>query len=172
MLVFEPNPEDRVPLVVIFGTGLLGSAMKTALQRNVFYRVRNHPMDWRDRASIKLALKRVSEVNASSATRVEIIWTAGKAGFSANRDQVRDEMQTYRYAVATLGQMMERRKLPVGFSLTSSAGGLFEGQRYVDTHNHAAPQRPYQVFRTKKVPILGVVGFCGVRFLWSGLTFS
>jgi UDP-glucose 4-epimerase len=81
---------------------------------------------------------------SSPLKRIDIVWAAGRAGFAASLEELHSELDAFMDVVAWT------RFLPsvfpdsvLAFHMMSSAGGLFEGQRFVDTHATPSPLRPY-----------------------------
>lgn len=164
MLILTDNPVASSPplAVAAFGVGLIGSSVAEALQRERPLRRQICPMDW-DRPAIQadqlsfIEGELAAVLNRSAgqadglparggdpAGTVGILWSAGKAGFSSSGEETAAELSSYRAVL----QMAERlgSSFPgskVTFSLASSAGGLFEGQRAVDPASEPAPLRPY-----------------------------
>ncbi len=74
----------------------------------------------------------------------EFIWCAGRAGFTATASETDCEFGTFETVLEWVeGLAAESADTQIGFSLISSAGGLFEGQPHVDEQSPVCPRRPY-----------------------------
>lgn len=139
----------RVRIVALFGLGLIGASVRSALVKSFHPSETLLPFSWTDgtaRSEHAAAIYQTLRQIAAGAHQLEIsiVWTAGRAGFSADVASFDQEMPAFdavlRMATAALDLPGVAR---VAFHLASSAGGLFEGQVGVDTRSVAAPTRPY-----------------------------
>ncbi|MBP1750104.1 MAG: NAD-dependent epimerase/dehydratase family protein, partial [Deltaproteobacteria bacterium] len=152
VLLETTSPSSGRPLTVaIFGTGLIGSAIVSRLQASASLHKQEVPFNWTADSSIQLRQLQdvetrilngpgpnTEELTSCSKPGVglrslRIVWSAGRAGFGASHDETERELYVFRMVL----DMAERLAMqypgdPVSFYLTSSAGGLFEGQRHVD----------------------------------------
>jgi nucleoside-diphosphate-sugar epimerase len=75
---------------------------------------------------------------------LSLVWSAGNAGFHSTQEEVRMENAPF---MDTIHFVMKLRKIlePTRFDFhyISSAGGLFEGQRVINSASRPAPVRPY-----------------------------
>lgn len=138
-----------VQMIAVFGVGLIGSAIVGAIMRSGLDTMADFPLSWTDpfgRASdlvsLAAAMKKLAETQM--VRRVEVIWAAGRAGFGASQAEVENELEAFESVMQLCEQLVV--ELPTArhrLHMTSSAGGLFEGQRFVDCRSTPAPQRPY-----------------------------
>lgn len=169
MLILNWNsrsPERRAHLVPIFGVGLLGSAVRTALRAAVPAQQDFRELSWIDpvEQSVQLAAIRVrlcellqqgadgpSAKSAESDRCVQFVWSAGRAGFSATEAETRVELDSFR-SVLKLAETVvaEFPTVPVCFALLSSVGGLFENCRYVQKSTSYAVHRPYGMLKRQQ----------------------
>jgi nucleoside-diphosphate-sugar epimerase len=135
--------------IAVLGVGLVGSALVDRLRFRREMNVTWLPLDWshpgvRDRQLENIGVEVVRACGASSGGRLTWVWSAGRAGFAAGRDETGAELASFR-AVLALWRLCSD-KLPnirVRIVHFSSAGGLFEGQRQVDSRAVPLPRRPY-----------------------------
>lgn len=125
--------------ILLFGAGLLGTSILEALSLRAPLALQFYPFAWSGDHTIQLA--RI-EHDATSASRLSIVWSAGRVGFHANADDVAKELDVYRDVLRMTARLASRID-GVAFHLLSSAGGLFEGQRHVTIDAIAKPRRPY-----------------------------
>jgi len=134
-------------LIIHFGIGLIGTAVEQKFSsRDKFEKIK-FPFSW-DSDKIEFAcnslISKITEIrNNSNFEKTIIVWTAGKAGFSANEDQRNRELKDFKIIVSILKKNLQKANLPSSFILLSSAGGLFEGQRFVCEENETLPKRHY-----------------------------
>ena len=77
-------------------------------------------------------------------SRVDIVWAAGSGGFSSKTLELKPEFCAFE-TVLTLSQKLYELfpQKKACFHLISSAGGIFEGQRFVNSNSMPMPIRPY-----------------------------
>lgn len=151
----DPAP-DGVRCVAVFGVGLIGSAVVSALERASPMRRAAFPLSW-DRESLRsrelagiergivaaLAGARGSRGGVLGG-RLAFLWSAGKAGFSAREEETARELASFREVLRIAERLaLAEPELEVAFCLVSSAGGIFEGQRSVGRSSQPSPRRPY-----------------------------
>lgn len=136
---------DQAAVTVMFGLGLIGRSVVASLRRYGDCDSRTAPVDWQDAALRAAQLKDIAaSVTRIAPRRVDVVWTAGKAGFGADAAEITAEEGPFEDVVAMAEHLAIM--LPAAshaFHLMSSAGGLFEGLRMVDTDTLPAPRRPY-----------------------------
>lgn len=135
---------------VVVGLGLLGRATASALEP--FSRKINHPskpvVDWNQSQSIVDAVQ--FSIGPES-ERLELIWCAGRAGFSSADDELMAEHLVFMDVIECLAKA--HKNLAVSF--ISSAGGLYEGAG--GTHGPSdlvSPVRPYGQWKLKQEQLL------------------
>ncbi len=136
---------DQAAVTVIFGLGLIGRSVAASLLRQIDCSIRTAPVDWRDASVRAEQLRDLAEnIVRIGPRRVDVVWTAGKAGFGAGPAEVTAEEGPFTDVVAMSEYLADL--LPAAshaFHLMSSAGGLFEGLRMVGSDTLPAPRRPY-----------------------------
>lgn len=134
-------------VIVVFGVGLVGGAIAGALCRQQEAVARVLPLSWSSpvlRRSELAGLMQLLNDRRTPAARIDLVWAAGRAGFGDSRADLALETGALDDILAwgrTLKASDARPRLTV--HLISSAGGLFEGQRHVDTASVPRPLRPY-----------------------------
>lgn len=151
-------------MFAVFGAGLVGSAIVEALRRSRSYRCVPVAFDWSDAEArgaqlqrIERDLERAIEGIASGCGdgRLGVVWSAGKAGFAATPDEIQGELTSFQEVVEMARRLAAERSADVvTFTMISSAGGLFEGQRLVDRTSIPAPRRPYGRLKQRQERIL------------------
>jgi nucleoside-diphosphate-sugar epimerase len=139
MRLLQIGPEADLS-VLLFGLGLIGSTIDHALRMRFDARATDFPYSWTDRAA-RIEQRQAIRARLTGPGPVAVVWAGGKNGFAASDAEMADETallsELVDFAVA-LG-----RDRPVGFHLTSSAGGLFEGQTHCGPSSVPRPLRPY-----------------------------
>lgn len=137
-------------VIALFGTGLIGGTLLANLLKSGWQQICQLDFSWNDKSCQAAELTAIFEALAhclkvsSVDDRLDIVWSAGKAGFAASSPQLLAEDDTFKRVVdaanAFAGTFVD---LKLHFHLMSSAGGLFEGQTFVDEYSQPAPFRPY-----------------------------
>jgi hypothetical protein len=137
-------------IVALFGIGLVGGAVLNALHRHNLDLQADLDLSWGDlgkrSAELDYITQSLSELAAANGTirRIDVVWAAGRAGFSAGREELALETQALEDVIDwTNGLRVGLGNASFGFHMLSSAGGLFEGQRFVDGTSVPRPRRPY-----------------------------
>ncbi len=150
ILLTDHASRPRRDAFAVFGIGLIGSALVSALKSVAPAREERLDFDWTRpemQATQAGHLERRLEATITSATapaRIHFLWSAGRAGFLSSGEEVDPELRSFRNVLA----LAERTALrfpgvPATFCLMSSAGGLFEGQRQVTRDSLPTPAHPY-----------------------------
>jgi len=167
MILLTPCGSDSSSdgVFAVFGVGLIGTSVVQALTTRAAFRTSIVPVSWEETSDRRDQLRRLEtrlegrllecEGKDRSSYRVGIVWSAGKAGFEATTSQADRELESFR-DVLLLARRLACR-LPsemVTFALISSAGGLFEGQRFVDPASSPEARRPYGVLKLRQERLL------------------
>jgi len=143
------NKYNQPTGILHFGIGLLGTAIqKIILKKEFFEKIHfsTHPFNWQKIEDTELFLVEFFKTNAVNLSRLKelhIIWSAGKAGFSATDSQVEHQLNQFKFILHQLIAFLESKSIRPIFHLLSSGGGLFEGQTLIETNSVPNPQRPY-----------------------------
>jgi nucleoside-diphosphate-sugar epimerase len=144
-MVFCEHPTGT-PILLI-GSGLIGSAIGRMLRQRTGYTLQNVPQDWASPDPLHAALERAFHwisMQRESPQVLHVIWSAGRAGFSADQQTCDQELSAFQQVTAWCRRLPNATNTcPGRFILISSAGGLFEGQRCVAADTPATPRRPY-----------------------------
>lgn len=135
---------------VVVGLGLIGRAIAASL--SLFgaevNRGSNKSVDWNSSDSITSTIRLfVGEERGP----LELIWCAGRSGFSATDSELAVEYQVFDEVIEQL--IKTYKKLAV--SLMSSAGGLYEGSGGTQgSGDQLSPVRPYGIWKLKQEQLL------------------
>lgn len=141
MLLFAPRGRSGTQRsankqVLVFGSGLIGRAVERALLRRGHGTPVYLPFTWLDPDAQDAQLARLMPQLGAC----DLVWAAGKAGFGAAAAELAVEHRAFLRVLETcqtaLGSALR-------VHLISSAGGLYEGQCFVDEASTVAPHRPY-----------------------------
>jgi nucleoside-diphosphate-sugar epimerase len=143
-----PGLAGEEQVIALFGAGLIGSAVARAIMQEGTRSAIILPFSWKDADQRQTDLAFLSEtilgIMRGSVRHVEVVWTAGRAGFAAGWAEVEEELAAFESVNRLCAQLCDA--FPAArhrFHMMSSAGGLFEGQRFVGKQAVPAPRRPY-----------------------------
>lgn len=131
--------------MLLFGVGMIGSAIRDSLQQKGYQVTSKVPVDWSDGESRNRGFEEIKRACiAFEPVRLCIAWSAGKSNFYSSERDVEEESRSFE-AVLELERALRTSLANTRFEfhLLSSAGGLFEGQLIVNQESTAAPRRPY-----------------------------
>ncbi len=137
--------------VVVVGLGFIGACIEGHLRayQRQGVDVKYFPVDWETAKA--LGDKILSLCDSNSYTTIDIIWSAGKGGFSSGNAQMKQEFDYFSEFLLTISQV-RGTKLIINF--LSSAGGLYEGSGYVRSIDQLTLCRPYAKWKHKQEKIL------------------
>jgi UDP-glucose 4-epimerase len=155
-------------MIAVFGAGLLGSSIAGALSSTAPMKLEQRPLSWTEAALQARQLQDIEETisaalgdrsqggaKATGGVELKVLWSAGRAGFTATDAETAVELAAFRAVLGTTEGLT--RRFPgarVAFFLLSSAGGLFEGQRHVVATSRPQPSRPYGVLKKTQEELL------------------
>lgn len=146
--VHPTKPSQHV--IAIFGVGLIGGAVKSALHVSNDFSESSLPFTWSIPAEQSGELNEISQkISASQShdkriNRISILWSAGKGGFGTSAEELEIEFQSFTNVLKFAESLSESfSDALIDFHLVSSAGGLFEGQSLVNSDSVPKPFRPY-----------------------------
>jgi UDP-glucose 4-epimerase len=149
---------DRPQLVLLFGLGLIGSAIEAALLRQGFKILADVPMDWKSTHGPTDAQNRIERVCVNSAGNpisLAMVWSAGKTGFFSPEKATEHEYNLFENVFRFYLDLKENlRPSFARLHHFSSAGGLFEGQRVVRLASTPSPRRPYGILKYRQEQLL------------------
>ena len=156
-----------IELVLLFGTGLIGSELAESLVKRGFV-VHKLNFNWCDSKqqdldiqymlSSAFAVVKNSQYLIDSSPiyiRLSVAWAAGAAGFAGSQDLLNEELNSYQ-KVLDITEFLNKKIQPnsASFHLISSAGGLFEGQQNINISTQPNPKRPYGCAKVKQETML------------------
>ncbi len=153
MLMLTNKNENNIHIYLVFGIGLIGKAMIKELKSQYTFINEHLEYSWLDPNKQNLNSQVIQEKVISLLStndikifqsRISVIWSAGSAGFNADKNQLKIEFNNF-ISLITLTKQLTN-KLPTclfDFHMLSSSGALYEGQRSVTKLSTPAPKRPY-----------------------------
>jgi len=135
---------------VVVGLGLVGRAVAASLSLfgTKICSAGAPAINWSDPDSVVNA---VGQVVNSSSDRLELIWCAGRSGFSADDSELAAEYEVFDEIV----ELLVKAHKNLAISLVSSAGGLYEGSGGASNRDKpVSPLRPYGKWKLKQENLL------------------
>lgn len=175
LISWDSDRHGQRHLVFLFGSGLIGGAIGQALSRQVAQITAQYlPFDWTDAAARRAHSQAILEVATQMAKAgpplpltVDVVWAAGRSGFGSNKADMERETALLSEILALAQQVGSKlRATSLSLHLFSSAGGLFEGQRFVGAKAEAAPMRPYGTGKARQEEILRTTDGFTQRFIY------
>lgn len=153
---------DGTHCVVVFGSGLIGGQLQEVFKKEGGWHLSQYTYKWDDAVQrnkqlsvISSDIRHVTHDQKNSKHKLDVIWAAGKAGFSATQEEMDEEFSAFIQVFAHFEKLSASHYLgQAQFHLISSAGGLFEGQRLVGSQSEPDPQRPYGVSKLKQEEVV------------------
>jgi len=145
-----PGQISSLQVIALFGSGLIGKAIEHAIIRDQPQSLHSLSFDWFDPRLRSGDAKQLKEAIIGTAaqsgniSQIDVVWAAGKAGFGATAEELAAEMHPFEDVVElseALAALVPNAKHR--FHYMSSAGGLYEGQRFVERGAEPRPRRPY-----------------------------
>lgn len=150
--------------VLLFGVGLIGSAIERGLTGR--YRAVSHhyPYDWQNaclRAKQTEALEAaLGEKHDTGPEHIAFVWAGGRSDFTASAEQMQRETALVKELIAFAHRLRQQWiEARFDFHLLSSAGGLFEGQIICAAETEPQPLRPYGDGKLAQEHLLKAAGF-------------
>lgn len=147
--------ETREHLCFVVGLGLIGGQIAKQLRRHagsLDIEIKND-LFWQDPSYCLTEILSIIERNKCK--KIDLVWSAGKSGFSATDDVMQKE---YDYFATVIHGLDKFRDILI-VNLLSSAGGLYENSRHVTDINEVSPCRPYGKWKLRQEQYLNDVGF-------------
>jgi UDP-glucose 4-epimerase len=166
-----PGLAGEEQVIALFGAGLIGSAVVRAIIQEGVGNATALPFSWKDvdRREDDLASLRETMLKTmvGSVRHVEVAWTAGRASFAAGWAEVEAELAAFESVVHFC--LLLRDTFPFArhrFHMMSSAGGIFEGQRFVGEQALPSPCRPYGHLKLEQEQRATRLPACIVPFIY------
>ena len=136
-------------ICVVVGLGLIGQKVADILTQS-YSRLpsSNTPLRWDQSQTIITAIEYF--VKAQQPQVLDIVWSAGKAGFAASDADMQAEFSVYQEVV----QALNTHDIDLRFNLLSSAGGIYENSSFINHLDAISPQRPYANWKLKQESLL------------------
>jgi len=139
------EPEAQRKIVLLFGSGLIGSSLDARLRRIGYQLADRLPYAWRDRSqrarNAGSLRRKVTRLPGAGKAEIHLVWCAGSGSFASRADDLADEKLAFADTLELFRDFSGSNRSV--FHFTSSAGGLFEGQVLVDKESAPRPARPY-----------------------------
>jgi len=135
--------------VAVFGIGLIGSSLVSALKAQGAQFEGRYRIAWNDPkqrsqqlATIETTL--ATTLASTSSRNLQVVWSAGQCGFEASQGEADQEQRVFDEVLMVVERVArDTPGLSTKFLMIGSAGGLFEGQRHVDRRSRPDPHRAY-----------------------------
>ncbi len=148
LLGFGGSGTTEPQIVLVFGSGLIGSSVTEALEKNG-HLLREQIFSWNWPTPTNTQVRAIESafidhIEQRPDSQVTIVWAAGRSGFGSSEEDMAQEFQGF-IGVQNLAQSLRQSSRPanVRFIHISSAGGLFEGQVACDQNTLPQPIRAY-----------------------------
>lgn len=149
MILLESAESGPRHLVLLFGAGLIGSAILRCLRSAVPMSADRLPVRWAHSEGFSSDLAAAEEMvrkrrDAGTSPLLTVVWSAGRASFGAGAEETAAELARFSDVLSFARRIGSGpREDGVHFVLISSAGGLYEGQRIVTEASRPEPRRAY-----------------------------
>jgi UDP-glucose 4-epimerase len=154
MIVLKQKETTNRRVIFLFGVGLIGTSILTKLSQSGNYEQSTHPFNWYDAKIRTQEAESIYEYVANylrnktavsqDKGRATFVWSAGRAGFQDSKACLNEEMLSFNDVLDIVKRLADEfTSVSIDFHLLSSAGGLYEGQTFVDKDSIPSPQRPY-----------------------------
>lgn len=140
-------------IIIIVGLGLIGTSLANLLLKKIKATANYVKIDWENADKFEQIIeKAICNLNIKKVQQIDWVWSAGKAGFNATPEDVKNEYNLYAIFLKKVDYHRANTfpNLANNFHLISSAGGLFEGQTLVNTKSTPKPKRPYGELKLKQ----------------------
>ena len=149
MILLESIEDRPRHVILIFGAGLIGSAILRSLRAARPMRLAAVPTRWADPCGFGSDLTSAERVvderrRSGSSPCLTVVWSAGRASFEAGEEETAAELARFSETLAFARKIGSGRgDERAHFVMVGSAGGLYEGQRLVTEASRPDPRRPY-----------------------------
>lgn len=151
---------DVCRLLLVFGVGLIGRPIIQEYRRKSFSSVQKFPFDWEDietrsKHEVDILAWISASLKKASVGRLDIVWAAGKVGFSCTSKAANDELTAFHDVISMVSRIQQiLNPESACFHMVSSAGALFEGQRFVGRSSCPNPRSEYGHLKFEQERIL------------------
>ena len=153
MKIYRPSEDCSSPIIWLFGGGLIGSAISTAIESKFAYIKNEIEVTWGAYDQISSTVNKIIESTGSlsinnNILNVTVVWAAGRAGFYSTIRQIEDEYLFFHKMLDSL--IIKSNKLVFSFIFFSSAGALYEGRININYSTNVCIKRPYGTLKCKQ----------------------
>ena len=154
LLKIPAGPSSAAPhIVLVFGVGLIGSSLVSHLQGVPEASGERMAWSWTDAGQralqANLILQKASPDRAAS--RLSVVWSAGAGGFNSPPGVLENEFEAFSDALNLTRALADQKDWArATFHLVSSAGGLFEGVRFVGADTLPTGTRGYALSKLRQ----------------------
>lgn len=149
--LFKQNDRAQNHIVTLFGTGLIGYQVLKNLKRSTDWNIQILPYSWDNEEKRTQHLTLLNETIKGSLIdkyeakpKLDFVWCAGKAGFNSEASDFETEHLAFVQAYNACSSIAESFRFQASkCHMVSSAGGLFEGQTFIDHNSKPVPLRQY-----------------------------
>ena len=143
------NRQGEARNIVVFGSGVVGSAVANVLHNQGACLVGDYATPWQNHRLMNSQLESLESELFTANEVVSWVWAAGAVGFGADRGATQQELASFELFLDFAKSALEGYKnVRQSIHLVSSAGGLFESQRIVTSR---APVRPIRLYGKLKL---------------------
>lgn len=152
--------------VALFGLGLIGKSIYDQLAVGAAApQIASYPFSWSEEKAwplqveaIRMAINRRTSAATDNNHLVDVVWAAGRAGFSASQHDLQRETAAFKTVLSICSDLARQSKeRTLRFHFLSSAGGLFEGQRCIDHLSVPRALRPYSAAKLEQETLLAAL---------------
>ncbi len=160
MILLESAASGPRHMVLLFGAGLIGSAILRSLRSAGTMSADRFPMRWADSGGFASDLGSAEEVvrrrrDAGAPPLLTFVWSAGQASFDAGAEDTAAELARFSEVLSLARRVCSGpREESIHFVMISSAGGLYEGQRIVTEASRPEPRRAYARLKLEQQRLL------------------
>lgn len=151
MIILE-SEKNKEKLILLIGQGLIGSTIIQELYKLHLIRGVGKKPNWQDLDELfQLISGLFNFYDLKKIKNVDVVWSAGKAGFNSSSDETYYEYHIFENLINLITNLLIfQNDIALRIHLISSAGGLFEGMRNVKLETTPKPNRPYGYLKLKQ----------------------
>jgi len=147
--------------VLVLGLGVVGRAIFGELKKQYVVNA-SGKLNWSSLSDCKQTLTNfIADHISKDSEQIDIIWSAGKSGFSASAEEADQDLRFFEAIVDFLSEKIREQAVSARqrFILISSAGGLFEGQTGISSNSEPDPKRPYGWLKLQQEAVINSHGY-------------
>ena len=154
------EPYQARQLTAVIGSGLMGSSVINLIKNHSDWQYDNQSdssIPWNNQGAQLRVLRQLHDQlipKLLTADSIEVIWSAGKAGFSCTQSEAENELSNFKTIIGWVSQLKETCKTSITVNLISSLGGLFEKADVVRHNTQPQPNRAYGFLKLEQEKLL------------------